>query len=52
MIKKEQNSKVSKHTGSNKNEDKSRDRNIYSHKQLPETRDISQISYLEKRLNE
>ena len=51
MIKKDQSSKGSKHGTSNKNDDKSRDRNIYSHKQLPETRDITQISYLEKRLN-
>lgn len=52
MIKKENSYKGSKTGGSQKNEDKSRDRNTYSQKQLPETRDITQISYLERRLNE
>lgn len=45
MQKKDQIVKYPKQTNS-KNSEKSRDRNAYSHKQLPETRDISQISYL------
>lgn len=51
MQKKDQIVKYPKQTNS-KNSEKSRDRNAYSHKQLPETRDISQISFLERKLTD
>lgn len=48
-MKKDQNPSIK---GLFKKETKSRDKNIYSEKHLPDTKDVSSFNTLERRLNE